>query len=412
MANASLSQTSVLTLYTQVLREFTHFYPSRAVPDLLIRAREDLSKRPGPKPAITKAWYYLLNGFRGGLIPVPLPALLKGISQRREALSGEVRNFARSLRQGISVKGPLPGMMAPLANDFLRGLYETFPEGRDEGYPAFALTARTWGKMAFQEQWKTESTEAGRDVGRFLREEFAMGRIGGLSLSVMKSSIHSRDIPAYLAVLGWLQGYIEYQRETTDEKLQLLYEKNVTSILYAALRSNDPLYVVKACSALPEMRAGLLAAEPMGDIIKSNIPTIVNRALHDAKLSYGNRVIEALPHMRERLQKGTERLLSSENPHGQFIGEVIRYYQPTILNRAVQRLQMNYGDIVLKRLPGVGKEIEIFIKLYQKRDHTRRIAAFLEGERRIILYTAIQTGQFQRCVVTFLKRRGMWPQVP
>lgn len=138
-----------------------------------------------------------------------------------------------------------------------------------------------WSRLSQGRAGQEITQNMARDCVRILSSCLRMGHAGGLARSIMESSLHKLDVPAFLRAKGWLAGEVKRLSDTATAKdtrengsLNLL-EKNQGTILTRALKTSDPLFAIQATRSIPEM---LVALEDMVAQMKGSNDTYIREA--------------------------------------------------------------------------------------------------------------------------------------
>jgi len=147
--------------------------------------------------------------------------------------------------------------------------------------PFIKSVGSAWSRLSQGRAGLERTQQMARECVRILSSNWKMGHAGGLARSIMESSLHKLDVPAFLRVKGWLSGEVKRLSDTattneTRENGSLnLLEKNQGTILTRALKTGEPLFAIQAARSIPQM---LTELESMIAQMKESSDTYVREA--------------------------------------------------------------------------------------------------------------------------------------
>ncbi|HEX5035889.1 MAG TPA: hypothetical protein VFX30_01880 [bacterium] len=129
-------------------------------------------------------------------------------------------------------------------------LQEACSELKTSTPPVFVKSvASSWARLSQGRASPEIVSRIARRSAVLLTSLWKLGHAGHLTHSILETSLHRIDIPAFLRLKGWLSG----ESRRLPEASAALLQKNMGTILTRALKTCDLAYVPKAARAVPEM---------------------------------------------------------------------------------------------------------------------------------------------------------------
>lgn len=259
--------------------------------------------------------------------------------------------FLHDVRAGrVPLRGRLADRSTECRDAFRRGFSQAFPEA--EGKKFFSSVSRLWTRWLKSRPADGDhvalSSQAGRDVGERLQEEYRKGVAGGLAGFLLDRRLHLIRICDFLRMRDDLLASIERLRRSPDpagREQAAILSANFSSIVLRALHNAGPSYASEVVSKLGGMIRDFDAAarnlayvEPeAAAFLKNNRATIITRALHSGTLDYGGRVAESLPSALRALDRKIGRLETSSPAEA----KELRSNKRTVVYRALTNGHLN-----------------------------------------------------------------------